>query len=126
MGRTPLQLRTAIAVMAIVLVAGSAPAGATAPASTVPPTTTSLPTRSPTVAMTTPVAVGAATVRAFYGYNTLTDTSTWDAVLRSSRLLHARLRCAHPVGPPPADQRPAVGRLGGTPRHRRRTGQARL
>ena len=34
--------------------------------------------------MAKPVAVGAATVRAFYGYNTLTDTSTWDAVLRST------------------------------------------
>ena len=100
MGRTPLQLRTAIAVMAVVLVASSAPAGATAPASTVPPTTTTLPTRSPTVAMAKAVAVGAATVRAFYGYNTLTDTSTWDAVLRSAAyytpVYAALTRSVHP------------------------------
>ena len=95
MGRTPLQLRTAMAVMAVVLVVGSAPAGASAPA-----TTTTLPTRSPTVSMTTPVAVGAATVRAFYGYNTLTDTSTWDAVLRSTAyytpVYAALTRSVHP------------------------------
>ena len=84
MGRPALQLRTAVAVLALVFSTGTASAGATAAPSTVPPATTTLPTRSPTVAMANPVAVGAATVRAFYGYNTLTDTSTWDAVLRST------------------------------------------
>ena len=91
-----------------------------------PPTTTTLPTRSPTVAMAKPVAVGAATVRAFYGYNTLTDTSTWDAVLRSTAyytpVYAALTRSVHPQ----QANDPPVGRLGGTPRHHRRTGQARL
>ena len=100
MGRPALQLRTAVAVLALVFSTGTASAGATAAPSTVPPATTTLPTRSPTVAMANPVAVGAATVRAFYGYNTLTDTSTWDAVLRSTAyytpVYAALTRSVHP------------------------------
>jgi len=83
MGRPALQLRTAVAVLALVFSTGTAPAGAAA-ATAYPRRRAARSPRSPTVAMAKPVAVGAATVRALYGYNTLTDTSTWDAVLRST------------------------------------------
>ena len=84
MGRPALQLRTAVAVLALVFSTGTASAGATAATWPYPRRRPARSPRSPTVAMAKPVAVGAATVRAFYGYNTLTDTSTWDAVLRST------------------------------------------
>lgn len=104
MGRHTVPLAAVFALFSLGAVAASTAGGpmaaAATTASTLPPTTTTLPARSPTVDMANPVAVGLATMRAYWGYNTVTDTSTWAAVLRSTAYYTPRFaevtRAVHP------------------------------
>lgn len=74
MGRPALRLSATLAALGVWLGTAVALASA-APAAAV---------RSPTVNMANPSAVGRACMKAYWGYDTITDVSRWDAALRSA------------------------------------------
>ncbi len=82
MGRPALRLSiTLAAVLSLGTVAANEPAGA----ASAPKTAATATARSPAVDVANPTAVGRACMEAYWGYNTVTDVSRWNAVLRSAR-----------------------------------------
>jgi hypothetical protein len=78
MGRPAFRLSIALAIAASLgVVAGNGPAGAAAATSVAA-------AHSPGVDMANPAAVGRACMKVYWGYNTVTDVSRWNAVLRSA------------------------------------------
>ena len=81
MGRPASRLSVTLAlVLSLGTVVGSGPASATPAAKTAGTAAA----RSPAVNMADAAAVGRACMKVYWGYNTVTDVSRWNAVLRSA------------------------------------------